>query len=205
MKNKDFYFDNFINSMQVSCEASLLLLDILTHYDYNDIQDKLKVMHDIEHKGDATRHELIKELVKAFITPIERDDMIALSQSIDNVTDAIEDILIHIYINEIKVIREEGILYAQLLKKCCYTACEMLREFKNFKKSASLQGLIIELNRLEEEGDRLYIESMRTLHETEKDVFSFIAWREILTVFEKCCDACEDVADIVEGIAIENT
>mgnify|MGYP003495589642 FL=1 len=64
MKNKDFYFDNFINSMQVSCEASLLLLDILTNYDYNNLQDRLKVMHNIEHKGDATRHELIKELVK---------------------------------------------------------------------------------------------------------------------------------------------
>ncbi|MEG1104811.1 MAG: DUF47 family protein, partial [Oscillospiraceae bacterium] len=67
------------------------------------------------------------------------------------------------------------------------------------------EELIIEINRLEEVGDAMYIGSMRTLHSGTESALDIIAWREIYTNFEMCCDACEDVADIVENIAIVNT
>jgi len=69
----------------------------------------------------------------------------------------------------------------------------------------TLHGLIIEINALEEEGDRLFIDSMRKLHTEEEDPIQIIAWREIYSYLEKCCDACEHVADIVESVIMKNT
>ena len=204
-KTEDFFFSNFIESASISCEAAELLKEILCEFDINHLDEYLNKMQVIEDRGDATKHKMIHELVRAFITPIERDDIIKLSQKLDDVIDAIEDILIHIYINNIKEIREDSIVFASLLIRCCYTTKEALEEFRNFKKSKKLNELIIEINHMEEEGDKLYIGSMRKLHLTTKDPLTVIAWRNIYEFFEGCCDTCEDVADIIEGIAIGNT
>ena len=88
---------------------------------------------------------------------------------------------------------------------CCEAMTDMLREFHNFKKSKTLNELIIEINRLEEVGDDLYVACMRNLHTTSSDPLEIIAWREIYEFFEKCCDTCENVADIIESIVIGNT
>jgi uncharacterized protein Yka (UPF0111/DUF47 family) len=121
------------------------------------------------------------------------------------VTDAIEDILIRIYMTNITTIRPDSIDFADLVIHCCCTMKEMLCEFANFKKSKKLKDLIIELNRLEEVGDEKYLNCMRNLHTACNDPIEIIAWREIYDIFERCCDTCENVADIVEGITIGNS
>lgn len=80
-----------------------------------------------------------------------------------------------------------------------------MEEFADFRKSKTLHGLIIEINALEEEGDRLFIDSMRRLHAEVTDPIEIIAWREIYAYLEKCCDACEHVADVVESVIMKNT
>ncbi|MEG2213103.1 MAG: DUF47 family protein, partial [Clostridiales bacterium] len=142
---------------------------------------------------------------RAFITPIERDDIIQLSQNIDNVTDSIEDILIHIYINHITVIPPEAIEFSEVVIRCCQATRNMMEEFRHFKKSKRLRELVIEINRIEETGDAMFIRLLHDLQLQSKDPLYIIAWREIYNYFEKCCDACEDVADIVESIAITNS
>ena len=80
-----------------------------------------------------------------------------------------------------------------------------MQEFADFKKSKTLHGLIVEINALEEEGDRVYMEIMRRLHSEVTDPLEIIAWREIYNYLEKCCDACEHVADVVESVMMKNT
>ena len=96
-KTDNFYFNNFIESAELSCEAAEMLKTVLMDFNLKKLPEQRIELHEIEHKGDNTRHELIRKLVSAFITPIERDDLTKLSQNIDDVTDAIEDILIRIY------------------------------------------------------------------------------------------------------------
>lgn len=204
-KNDNYYFENFIECVECGCQAAKMLEENLTDFDVNQLSDKLEELHRIEHDADKKKHEMMAVLVKAFITPIEREDIILLSQSIDEVTDKIEDVLIRIYINNVQSIRPEAVRFTKVIIRCCQVLKEIMEEFANFKKSKTLHGLIIEINALEEEGDRLFIESMRNLHTQVTDPLEIIAWREIYNFLEKCCDACEHVADAVESVIMKNT
>lgn len=204
-RSDTFYFDNFVKSISVSCQAAVMLKETLEDFDPACLREKLDRMHEIEHKGDECKHALVTEIAQAFITPIERDDIVSLSQSIDDVTDSIEDVLIHIYITNITRIRPDAIRFAELLIECCRETREMLEEFRSFKKSKKLKELIIEINHTEEEGDRMFVDFMHNLHATETDPILIFSWRKIYALFEKCFDVCEDVADIVESIVIGNS
>ena len=204
-KSDSYYFQNFIECVECGCQAAKMLEDNLNHFDTGLLQDKLDELHRIEHDADKKKHEMMAVLVKAFITPIEREDIILLSQSIDEVTDKIEDVLIRIYINNVQQIRPEALAFIKVIIRCCEALKEVMEEFADFRKSKTLHGLIIEINALEEEGDRLFIESMRKLHAEVTDPIEIIAWREIYSYLEKCCDACEHVADVVESVIMKNT
>jgi uncharacterized protein Yka (UPF0111/DUF47 family) len=82
---------------------------------------------------------------------------------------------------------------------------DALTEFKSFRNSKTLRNKIIEINRLEEEGDALYVEFMRNLYHTSKDPIELMCWTEILHRLERCCDNCEDVANIIESIVMKNS
>ena len=204
-KSDSYYFQNFIECVECGCQAAKMLEDNLNHFDTGLLHDKLDELHRIEHDADKKKHEMMAVLVKAFITPIEREDIILLSQSIDEVTDKIEDVLIRIYINNVQQIRPEALAFIKVIIRCCEALKEGLEECADFRKSKTLHGLIIEINALEEEGDRLFIESMRRLHAEVTDPIEIIAWREIYVYLEKCCDACEHVADVVESVIMKNT
>lgn len=203
-KSNDFYFNNFIECADYSCKAAEMIYNTLSQFNAYTLKDQLAQMHEIEHGADVKKHEMMSALVKEFITPIERDDIIELSATIDDVTDSIEDILIHIYISDVKTMRKDCMDFANLVVDCCKAVKEMLVEFKDFKKSKTLVDMIIRINTLEENGDELYMSSMKNLHESSQDPLEIIAWREIYDYFEKVFDACEDVSDIVQSIAIEN-
>lgn len=204
-KKDNFFYQNFKESIAISLEAAEYLKTVLASFDAGQLETHLEKMHEIEHKGDAKKHEMTEELVRAFITPIERDDLYDLSMDIDDVTDSIEDILIHMYINNITSLRPKVIEYADLLIQSCTKLQMILEELENFKKSKTLKDLLIEVNHLEEIGDSMYCENMHNIMATEKDPIQLLAWREVYECFELAYDACEDVADVVESIIIENT
>ena len=192
-KQDDYYFDNFMKCAEYSCKAAYLLKEILTEFQPEEISKKMEEIHEIERQADTQRHEITDKLAKAFITPIEREDIIALSHHIDDVTDKIEEM------------RQEVFLMLDVVIECCEELQTLLKEFKNFKHSKELKPSIIRMNTLEEKEDELFISSMRKLHVEEQDVRNIIAWREIYTYLEKCADACEHVADIVGSVAMKNS
>ena len=204
-KSDNYYFENFIQCVECGCQAAMMLEENLANFDVNRLSENLDELHKIEHDADKKKHEMMGVLVKAFITPIEREDIILLSQCIDEVTDQIEDVLIRIYINNVHTIRPEALQFTKVIIRCCKVLKEIMEEFANFKKSKTLHGLIIEINALEEEGDRLFIDSMRKLHTEEEDPIQIIAWREIYSYLEKCADACEHAADVVESVVMKNS
>ena len=148
---------------------------------------------------------MTREIVKAFITPIDSNDIIRISHCIDNVTDSIEDIIIGLYTWNITELRGDVMEFAELIVSSCQAAERLLLELPDYKKSKTIMEHIVELNQLEEKGDTLYIEDIRRLSIEKAEPCTMMAWREIYRSFETVCDCCEDLADAVESIIIANT
>ena len=204
-KQNSFYFDNFIACADYSRKAAQLLDKGMRQFDPAQIGDMIEEMHEVEHAGDEKKHELLNVLAKAFITPIEREDIILLGQNIDEVTDKIEDVLLRMYCNNIKSVRPDALELVAVVIERCDELKEMLEEFPRFKNSKKLHEKIVNINTLEEKADQLFISSMRNLHTTCDDPVMIIVWREIYIYLEKCVDACEHVADTVESVIMKNS
>jgi predicted phosphate transport protein (TIGR00153 family) len=199
-----FYFDNFMNAAECCSKAALYLQECLTNYDYANIKTMLEQMHTLEHTADGVKHEMTAALAKAFVTPLEREDLALISANIDEVADCIEEVLQRIYMDRIQTIMPEAITFAGMIVECCEMMKEMLAELVNFKKPKKLHELIINLSHKEEECDRLYLEATRNATKFSDDVLTIIFWREILERLEKCADACEHVGDSIETIVMKN-
>ncbi|MBS4804722.1 MAG: DUF47 family protein [Clostridium sp.] len=155
--------------------------------------------------ADVKKHNMMEKLAKEFITPIERGDIIEMAHYIDNVTDAIEDILVRIYMFNIIDIKKEALDFTNVIIKSCNELKKILKEFYNFKKSQEIHKLIININDFEEEGDKLYTSSIRKLYITSKDPIELMTWTDTFKYFERCCDACESVANLVESVIMKNS
>ena len=204
-KSDSFYFGNFYACADCAYQAAHLLERVMRDFDPLLIREKLDDMHKVEHAADEKKHEVLDALVKAFITPIEREDIILLSQNIDEVTDKIEDVMLRLYYNNIQSIRPEALELSEVIIQCCQEAKQMIAEFADFKRSKHLHDHIVRINTLEEEADQRFITSLRTLHTTCTDPIEIMVWREIFIYLEKCVDACEHVADTVESVVMKNS
>lgn len=200
-KNVD-YFEMFANGISISLKAANLLKTAFA----DDVIDdsELAKIKEVEHEGDRYVHESLKVVEVAFITPIDRSDIIELIKGIENVTDSVDNISNHIYMMRIT----KSDTYMRNFINILVTSCERLNELmialKHFKKNPNhtIQDLIIEVNRLEEEGDSIFRESMRNLFGFETDPLIIIKNKELYKLFERAIDSCEDIADMVEKIMI---
>ena len=204
MKDSD-YFNMFLQAVKYSCKAAAMLEETLLSFNPDTLPQKMKEMHEIEHDGDDAKHVMMKELARAFITPIQREDITQLIQEIDDVTDAIEDVLMRMYMFNVLSVRPEALEFTKIIVSCCDAMKDMMNEFSNFRKSSKIGEKIVEINRLEETGDKLYTEAVRKLYTTSKDPIEMAVWREIFDRLEKCCDACEDVSEVVESVIMKNS
>lgn len=204
-KHDNYYFNTFVKEIKVSKKAAEYLNDFLENFNIKNLENAVKEIRAIEHSGDTIKHGLISEVSKAFITPLKREDILKLSHTIDDVTNAIEDVLINIYIRNIRNTNDSIKVLSRLLVKCCNASVLVLEELKNFKKSKRMPTLLIAVNKIEEQADKLYHSYMRTLYTEQSDALRILQWSNIYKHFEQCFDACKDVADFVESIIIENT
>lgn len=204
-KGDRFYFENFQAGSALSKKAADYLVKCLEEYDADNIQQMLVEMHQIEHDADQLKHKMEEALAKAFVTPVDREDLDMLRHKIDDVTDKIEEILQKFFIYDIKVIEPAAIEFAKKIVRACELLSEIMGEFENFKRSKKIRALIIELNDVEEECDRLYLTSMRKLTESMDDIKLLIAWRSIIEHFEDCADDCEHVGDCIASVIMKNT
>ncbi|NLY78284.1 MAG: DUF47 domain-containing protein [Tissierellia bacterium] len=204
--NKTYdYFDAFVELSEYSLKAADLLVETLEDFNTCNVDKNIKKMHDIEHTADLSKHVILNRLAKEFLPPIEREDIVNLSENIDEVTDSIEDVLLNINVFNVRIIPSEILYFANIIRKCCKSMIEALEEFQHFKKSKNLHSLIVEINDLEEEADELYVNGLKKLFSNQSDPVKLIIWKDILNSLEKCCDACEHVANTIENIVMKNS
>ena len=199
------YFENLIAAADCSCKAADYLVECLSSYKIEDVRAMLQTMHEYEHAGDIKRHEMSTALAKAFVTPVDREDLALVSQNIDEVTDSIEEVLQAFYMYKIKTVTPEATIFATKIAECCRIMKEMLGEFINFKKPAKLHEMIVALNNSEEECDNLYTEATMVLDERCDNALDIISWREIYNRMENCIDTAEHIGDCVDTVVMKNS
>ncbi len=198
-----FYFRNMAECVDLAEEAVTLLLDSLNSFDPEVLPCKIREMHEIEQRGDSKKHELVKRVSEAFITPIEREDIIAISDILDDIIDDVEDILIQIYVSNVRELRYDIVPGIENLQRCIISLKKVLLEFPNFRKSESIQQLIIDVNHYEEQGDKRFMDSLVRLYR-EDSIEPVVRWKAVYQCIEDSMDRCEDAADTVQSVIMKN-
>lgn len=170
--------------------------------DYNELQN----LKSIEHEADIHVHRCLKLVEEAFITPIDRSDIVEIIKEIENITDSIDSIANHTYMMCVKEVNESARNLMSLVEEACEKLVDLFKNLKNYKKDfKKINDLIIEINNIEEVGDKTYQNAMRNLFEFETDPKRIIVWKLLYDQLENALDKCEDVADIVHKIIISKT
>ena len=199
------YFAFFCEMIDCACQASTALNNMFSDFQSKNLRQEADVIHQIEHAADLKKHDMMSQLLREFLPPIDREDIVNISHVLDEIVDLIEEVVLCLYMNDIQKCRPDVQPMVALIVKQCEELQKLMAEFENYKKSDKLLESIIVINTLEEEGDRLYLEAMRNLKLTCSDPFEMIAWRDIYSSLEDCSDACEKVADAVEEVVMKNT
>ena len=202
-KSKDeIFFDLFYEISDLTCTAAKKLNDLMKNYE--NVGEKIKAIEDIEHACDQKVHDIVRLLNKSFITPIDQEDINELAKKIDNIIDAIEDTAYRFQMFKIQSITSEAVALSDLVVQCTEELKNIMTELRNMKTSKTLVMKVIEVNRIENEGDDIYRKAMMSLFSNGMETIDVIKWKEIYDFIENSIDACEDVANIVEGIVMKN-
>ncbi|BAK45597.1 DUF47 domain-containing protein [Eggerthella sp. YY7918] len=205
-KNKYDYFDAFEKQAKLAvAEADLLIETIEAFTEAEKIKETMERAHELEHEGDEINHAIFKSVAVDFITPIEREDIIDLAQSLDNIIDYIEDVMQRFYMYDVHFMHRNARDFACLIKKSCEALDKAMEDFRNFKKSKKFKSLIIDVNTYEEEADQLFMHVIRDLHTIDREnPMRVLVWSQIFDRMEKCCDSCEHVADLMNTVMLKN-
>lgn len=204
-KRDSYYFDSFIAQCQFSCELSKRTGELIRNFKHNEVKDNLIEIHGIEHAADQVQHDIMAHLIKEFIAPLEREDIVLIARELDDLTDCIEDIMITCYEYDLKQVDDVMLKYIDLIEVSCNLLLDLMKKFENFKKDKSLSPIIIEINKHEEEGDKIYREGMHVLFVNETDPKVLMAKKEVYACMETVMDDIEDLANTVESVIMKNT
>ena len=145
-KKETDYFEAFVGGVNSACAAADMLCTVFDHYEPEALPGHIEAMHKIEHSADIAKHGTMEQLVREFLPPIDREDIMELSGTIDDVTDSIEDVLLRLYMFNIRTLRPEAQAFAQVIADCCAALKTMMEEFPNFRRSKTIHTQIVEIN-----------------------------------------------------------
>lgn len=203
-KNNDYF--KLIEQQTAYClEASNLLEEILCKFNADSINAYRTQMHDIEHAADKIHHDILNKLSTEFITPIDQEDILRLAQIIDDITDALDEVVLEFYMYHIDRVPEKAAELSKIVNRCVRALHEAAGELKNFKKPTALRALVVKVNDIETEADMVYAEAIYDLFGSSADGRTLLGNKAVFESLESCCDMCEHATDVIEQVIIKNT
>lgn len=199
---ESIYFDLFVETTEIICKSAKMLEDLMKNY--RNLPEKIAAIESVEHECDLHVHKIMSVLNASFITPIDREDIFLIAKEMDNIVDEIEATAHRFRMFNIKEINEDALKLAKLIVECSSELKNVMVDLKNLKKSGNLKARIIEVNRIENQGDDIFRNAITKLFIAQKDPIEVIIWKEIFEHLENTLDACEDVANIVEGVVMKH-
>ena len=204
-KIKNDYFKLIEQQVEYCVQASDFLTEFLSDYTPAKIAEQREKMHAIEHAADILHHDILTRLTAEFITPIDQDDILRLVQIIDDVTDALDEVVLDFFMYHIDQVPAHALETSRIVNRCVKALYAAAKELRNFKKPDTLRPLLVEVNNMESEADTAYIHAIHQLFAADVPQKALLAHKEVYESFEECCDLCEHAADVIEQIIIKNT
>jgi predicted phosphate transport protein (TIGR00153 family) len=199
---EDSFFDLLEASSKNMLACARLLRDLVE--DYRDVPGRLAKLTDAEHVGDHYTHQILEKLNKTFVTPMDREDIHALTIELDNIVDLIELIADRMLLYQIEKPTDFMISMVRLLERCCEQIDQAMPLLRHNKRMKEILSHTVEVNRLENEADKLNRTALSTLFDNPQDPLYVIKWKEVYDTLESAIDMTEDVADQLHGIVIKN-
>jgi uncharacterized protein len=195
------FFDLFHQHVRILCQSSQLLLSGLKS-GYTGICGISRQMEALEHNGDEVIHEIFSRLQSTFITPFDPEDIQTLATSLDNVLDSIEDATFRIVAYRLDPIPEAAVQLGQMIDDSCRALARAMTSLGHRKP---VMDDCIEVNRLENEADAVERTQVGNLFGSNMDPLTLMKQKELFEVLEQTTDFCEDVADVLQNVAVKNS
>jgi len=204
-KNKtNYYYESFPILCHFSVICAEKILAFMKDFKVDGLEANMNEIHDLEHQADDMKHEVERRLLTEFITPIDREDVFELLRMIDDITDAVEEISLKLYIYNYTELPPDTITFMESTLVCIKKTEEVLAGFPDFLDQSVIVPLINEVVRMEENGDDEYIQDVRQLYLTEKDGFSRHKAEAMYSMLEETSDRCREVCKLVRSIIYKN-
>ncbi len=201
LPREQIFFDLFEESAQNAVKVSGLLAELLNKWD--NIEERVKQISALEHEGDNITHRIIAQLNRTFVTPIDREDIAALTNRMDDVVDFIEDAAVTMLIYEVQQPTERAKELAGILVSATAEVSKAIPCLRHRNQLFRIPEHCIEINRLENEADVVLRSALGELFHDHVDLVDVIKWRQIYQQMETATDRCEDIADVLEGVMIK--
>ncbi|MDH7602684.1 MAG: DUF47 family protein [Armatimonadota bacterium] len=202
LPKEEKFFELFRQQANNVVEGARLLKSFLE--DYTDLEQKRLKIEMAESTGDEIAHRIIEKLNTTFITPMDREDIHALASALDDILDFVYACAQRLHLYGVKTITKDAIALANVILRAAEETAALVDEMEDLRNVKSLKNRWIEVNRLENEGDRISRQAIAELFEKEKDPIEVIKWKEIYEHLETAIDKCEDAANIVEAVVLKN-
>ena len=202
MPNEGKFFDLFDQHAELCVKGAIEMVALMT--DFDDLDNRVHAIEVLEKQADKITHETIELLHKTFITPIDREDIHQLITRMDDILDLLEDAAQTMSLYDIKAITVEAKRLAELCLACATKVKTAVGLLHNMDNSRQILSICAEIDRLESDADHVMRAAMSKLFRDEPDVRNLIKLKAIYEILETVTDRCEDVANIIEGIIVEN-
>jgi predicted phosphate transport protein (TIGR00153 family) len=196
------FFDLFQDSAENMVKAAHSLKEMINKWEH--VEGKVAEITELEHKGDTITHEIMSRLNRTFVTPFDREDIVQLAHVLDDVTDFIHSAADAMLLYKVERPGERAKELADIIVQATEEIEKVLPQLKKRIILSSVLKRCVEINRLENLADRVYRSAIAELFDDSTDMAHIIKWREIYAHMESATDRCEDVADVLEGVAIKH-
>jgi uncharacterized protein len=202
MPTEGKFFDLFNQHAELCVKGAKEMLGLMTNFD--DLENRVHAIESIEKQADKITYTTVDLLHKTFITPIDRDDIHKLITKMDDILDMMEDAGQTVSLYDLHAVTPEAKRLAELVLACCEKVKEAVALLSNMDNARDIVGICEEIDRLESDADHVMRAAMSKLFRDEPDVRNLIKMKAIYEILETVTDRCEDVANIIEGIIVEN-
>jgi hypothetical protein len=205
MPREGRFFSLFDNHAKLIVDGALALADVLRNYENQKEREAgIKIIEDAEHGADRITHETVQLLHTTFITPFDRDDIHRLISRMDDILDLIQDTGESLVLYDIQKITPEATQLAELLRRCAEHVQSAVGLMASMADAPAILKICQEIDRLESEADKVMRGAISQLFRTETDVRQLIKLKAVYELLEAATDKCQDVANVIESVVLEN-